>query len=275
MAESHFIFTRIAEYTIPRKEKKWSSSARRMSNRQFNGHARNNEHSRVQEHVSIHIKSMLRDVPLTSPNHTIFKVRHQLREVNKKAYDPQILAIGPYHYGNNKFKFMEVQKLRYLQQLLKIKGQSVRRYTRTLIKEEQRARDHYAETIDLSQERFLAMMIIDGCFIIELFRKYAKKKKIEIEHFLHASAEGRDDYDYDSDPAVESDGYDSVENDFAEGRDESDYDSAEDDFAKNDSAEGRDESDPVMHDLGIRNSIKRDLLLAREPAPTFRLDQAL
>ncbi|KAL3726721.1 hypothetical protein ACJRO7_031595 [Eucalyptus globulus] len=150
-----------------------------MRNHQFNRptqHAGIYDHSMVQDHVSIHIESMLRSMPPTSPKHSIFRVRHQLREVNKKAYDPEILAIGPYHYGNDKFKFMEVQKLRYLQQLLKRrKEESVDGYMPTLRELEQQARNCYADTIDLSHEKFLAMMLIDGCFIVELFRKYNTK----------------------------------------------------------------------------------------------------
>ncbi|KAK3417042.1 hypothetical protein EUGRSUZ_H02793 [Eucalyptus grandis] len=118
----------------------------------------------VQDHVSIHIESMLCSMPPTSPDHSIFRVRHQLREVNEKAYDPEILAIGPYHYGNDKFKFMERRK-----------EESVDGYMPTLRELERQARNCYAETIDLSQEKFLAMMLIDGCFIVELFRKYNMK----------------------------------------------------------------------------------------------------
>ncbi|KAL3726731.1 hypothetical protein ACJRO7_031601 [Eucalyptus globulus] len=127
----------------------------------------------VQDHVSIHIENMLHGMPDTSPKHSIFRVHHQLRQVNEKAYEPVILAIGPYHYGNGKFKFMEEQKLRYLQQLLNRRQEgSVDRYVLILRELEQQARNCYAETIDLSQEKFLAMMLIDGCFIVELFRKY-------------------------------------------------------------------------------------------------------
>ncbi|KAL3726723.1 hypothetical protein ACJRO7_031597 [Eucalyptus globulus] len=143
-----------------------------MSNHQFNQHAGICDPSSVQDHVSIHIESMLRSMPPTSPEHSIFRVRHQLRKVNEKAYDPEILAIGPYHYGNDKFKFMEEQKLQYLQQLLERRKESIDKYMPTLRELEQRARNCYAETIDLSQEKFLAMMLIDGCFIVELFRKY-------------------------------------------------------------------------------------------------------
>ncbi|XP_018716357.1 UPF0481 protein At3g47200 isoform X2 [Eucalyptus grandis] len=143
-----------------------------MSNHQRNQHAGIYDRFRVRDHASIHIENMLRSMPPTSPEHCIFRVRNQLREVNEKAYDPEILAIGPYHYGNGKFKFMEEQKLRYLQQLLDRRKESVDRYMPTLRELEQRARNCYAETIDLSQEKFLAMMLIDGCFIVEFFRKY-------------------------------------------------------------------------------------------------------
>ncbi|XP_010046511.3 UPF0481 protein At3g47200 [Eucalyptus grandis] len=149
-------------------------------------------------------------MPATSPEHSIFRVRHQLRKVNEKAYDPEILAIGPYHYGNDKFKFMEEQKLRYLQQLLERRKERVDRYMPTLREMEQRARNCYAETIDLSQEKFLAMMLVDGCFIVELFRKYNMKIPT-------------------------------------------------------------DEDDPLMHELGIQNSIMRDLLLLENQLPLFVL----
>ncbi|XP_018716353.1 UPF0481 protein At3g47200 isoform X2 [Eucalyptus grandis] len=183
-----------------------------MSNHQFNQHARIYDCSVVQDHVSIHIESMLRSMPPTSLEHSIFRVRHQLRKVNEKAYDPEVLAIGPYHYGNDKFKFMEKQKLRYLQQLLERRKESVDRYMPTLREMEQRACNCYAETIDLSQEKFLAMMLIDGCFIVELFRKYNNKIPI-------------------------------------------------------------DEDDLLMHGLGIRNSIMRDLLLLENQLPLFVLSK--
>ncbi|KAL3726737.1 hypothetical protein ACJRO7_031607 [Eucalyptus globulus] len=154
-----------------------------MSNHQLDQpiqHAGIYDRSMVQDHVSIHIESMLCSLLPTSPEHSIFRVRHQLREVNKKAYDPEILAIGPYHHGNDKFKFMEVQKLRCLQQLLnRREEESIDRYMPTLRELEQKARNCYADTIDLSQEKFLAMMLIDGCFIVELFRGYIIRGIIE------------------------------------------------------------------------------------------------
>ncbi|KAF8015741.1 hypothetical protein BT93_H1312 [Corymbia citriodora subsp. variegata] len=101
---------------------------------------------------------MLSGVPPTLPEQSIFRVHHQLRKVNPKAYKPEILVISPYHYGNDK------------------KNESVDGYMLTLRELEQRARDCYVETIDLSPKEFQAMMLIDGCFIVELFRKYNMEK---------------------------------------------------------------------------------------------------
>ncbi|KAK3435511.1 hypothetical protein EUGRSUZ_C00198 [Eucalyptus grandis] len=117
---------------------------------------------------------MLCGVHLTPQEHSIFKVRHQLREVNEKAYEPEILSIGPYNYGKEKFKSMEEQKMRYVRQmLLRRNEESVDRYMLTLRELEKPARNCYAENIDhLTPEEFLGMMFIDGCFIIELFRNY-------------------------------------------------------------------------------------------------------
>ncbi|KAF8037699.1 hypothetical protein BT93_B0526 [Corymbia citriodora subsp. variegata] len=107
---------------------------------------------------------------IPAARHSIFRVHHHLRKVNEKAYDPEILAIGRYQNGNDKFKFMEEQKLRYLQQLLERRNKgSINRYMLAF-------RDWNSETINSNQENFLAMMLIDGCFIIELFRKCSNEK---------------------------------------------------------------------------------------------------
>ncbi|XP_010023544.2 UPF0481 protein At3g47200 [Eucalyptus grandis] len=148
-----------------------------MSNPQRNQHARNGDQSGMQDHVSIYVQNILHGVPTARPEHSIFRVRHQLRGVNEKAYEPEILAIGPYHSGNDKFKFMEEQKLRYVKRLLwRRREGSVDKYMPALRSMEQWARDCYAEAVDLSQENFLAMMLIDGLFLVELFRKNSIKE---------------------------------------------------------------------------------------------------
>ncbi|XP_048129417.1 UPF0481 protein At3g47200-like [Rhodamnia argentea] len=135
---------------------------------------RNDDQSGTQDPASLYIEDMLSRVPPTSSEHCIFRVRHVMRKANEKAYEPEILAVGPYHHGSARCKFMEEQKMRCVQRLLKRRGEeSVHRYMPILREMEQRARDCYAETIPLSQNEFLAMMLIDGCFIVEFLRKYS------------------------------------------------------------------------------------------------------
>jgi len=105
----------------------------------------------------------------------IFKVHTQLRKVNEKAYDPVMVAIGPYHRGKDDLRLMEDHKLHYLQLLLQRRNESsVETYIKAIRELEGRARRYYAEPISLTTDEFVEMMLLDGCFIIELFRKFAR-----------------------------------------------------------------------------------------------------
>ncbi|XAR54468.1 hypothetical protein NMG60_11029611 [Bertholletia excelsa] len=69
---------------------------------------------------------------------------------------------------------MEEVKLRYLQQLCgRRDDKSVDKYVKAMRDVEEKARGCYAEPISLSKDRFVEMLVLDGCFIIEWFRRYA------------------------------------------------------------------------------------------------------
>jgi hypothetical protein len=127
--------------------------------------------------VSIRIDEKLAGFTPNDPECCIFRVHTQLRNVNEKAYEPQLLAIGPYHRGKGGLRQMEEHKLGYLQQLLQRRNESsVERYIKAMRELEGRARRCYAEPISLTTDEFVEMMLLDGCFIIELFRKWAKEE---------------------------------------------------------------------------------------------------
>ncbi|KAG6731339.1 hypothetical protein I3842_01G125100 [Carya illinoinensis] len=64
----------------------------------------------------------------------VFKVHHRLREINAKAYEPDLLAIGPYHHGKDHLSFMEMHKLRFLHRMLKRRGENgAKRYITAMI----------------------------------------------------------------------------------------------------------------------------------------------
>ncbi|KAK3187802.1 hypothetical protein Dsin_027363 [Dipteronia sinensis] len=126
------------------------------------------------DHVSVCIDAKLSSLPQNPPERCIFKVHYELRSVNEKAYEPEMLAIGPYHRDKNRLQVMEEHKLRYLQQLLRRRNESsVNKYVVELRGFEERARKCYADSLSLSVDKFVEMLLLDGCFIIELFRKYA------------------------------------------------------------------------------------------------------
>ncbi|KAF5933233.1 hypothetical protein HYC85_029404 [Camellia sinensis] len=107
----------------------------------------------------------------------IFRVHDVLRNENKKAYEPEVVAIGPYHHGKDNLKLMEEHKLRYLKQLLNRRNEtSAERYIMAMRESEQKARKSYADPISLDSNKFVEMMLLDSCFIVELLRKNGTKK---------------------------------------------------------------------------------------------------
>ncbi|OWM67648.1 hypothetical protein CDL15_Pgr024733 [Punica granatum] len=125
----------------------------------------------------------LDQLPPTRPTSYIFRVHHELRTVNKKVYEPVMLSIGPYHYDKRQtdLQYMEQHKLRYLNGLIKRKEEEkgasrfdqLSEYLGVLEELEDQARGYYADPVALEKNDFLEMLLLDGCFIIELFRKAA------------------------------------------------------------------------------------------------------
>lgn len=122
--------------------------------------------------VSVRISEKLSNlVPSSEPY--IFKVHKQLRSVNEKAYEPEIIAIGPYHHGKQNLEMMEEHKLRYLQQLLQRKGETnADKYILALRSLESNARRCYAEPMNFTIDEFVEMLLLDGCFVVEVIRKF-------------------------------------------------------------------------------------------------------
>ncbi|GKV06845.1 hypothetical protein SLEP1_g18672 [Rubroshorea leprosula] len=97
-----------------------------------------------------------------------FKVPNLLRKTNEKAYEPQIISIGPYHHGKEHLEGMEAHKMHCLKGLLqRRKETSVHRYVMALKGMEDEIRKCYAEP-SAHGDALVEMMLLDGCFIIEL-----------------------------------------------------------------------------------------------------------
>ncbi|KAL6227138.1 hypothetical protein ACLB2K_001097 [Fragaria x ananassa] len=102
----------------------------------------------------------------------IFRVPRCLAEIHPKTYQPHIVSIGPYHYGNQDLQMMQEHKQRYLRDLLartQSTGPKLDDYLQAVASREQDIRDCYSENIKFGSSDLVAIMVLDGLFIIELF----------------------------------------------------------------------------------------------------------
>ncbi|PRQ38191.1 hypothetical protein RchiOBHm_Chr4g0411041 [Rosa chinensis] len=129
------------------------------------------------------------------PTSCIFRVPQLLRRHNEEAYQPFIVSIGPLHRGGEQFQSIEIVKQWYLYNLLSSMNISLQIFIDRIDKFleqrkegiidrfEQHARSFYAEPLHhINRNDFIEMMILDGCFLIQLFRNFIhgeiKKGKI-------------------------------------------------------------------------------------------------
>ncbi|KAI6690288.1 hypothetical protein NL676_027116 [Syzygium grande] len=125
---------------------------------------------------------------------TIYPAPNTLRSVYLKAFEPKIISIGPHYYpyrlGRTQMHVMEKHKRQFLARLLRGKPElrrsngnmptsTEKRESSDLWKAmqslEQRTRACYSSTFDrIDSNHFVEMMVLDGCFVVELLRLYYK-----------------------------------------------------------------------------------------------------
>ncbi|KAK6914243.1 Protein of unknown function DUF247, plant [Dillenia turbinata] len=127
--------------------------------------------------VVINIKNRISQIHPISAECFIFRICDQVRKVNEKTYTPEVLAIGPYHRKKNSLLPMQGNKLQYLKLFLqKNKEFSLGRLVKAMRMMEGKARRCYKQPVDLSEDEFIEMMLLDSCFVVELFRKFHSKE---------------------------------------------------------------------------------------------------
>ncbi|CAK9155882.1 unnamed protein product, partial [Ilex paraguariensis] len=144
--------------------------------------------SQTIDHIALSIDQELACLPPTPLNPCIFKVFCELRIENEKAYEPKIITIGPFHHGKNNLQEMEEHKMRYLQLLLHQRNEkSVNKYVMALSDMEERTRTCYAESSGLNKVEFVKMVLLDGIFVIELFRKWNARSSYTNDPVIQSS----------------------------------------------------------------------------------------
>ncbi|KAM7266837.1 hypothetical protein ACFE04_009003 [Oxalis oulophora] len=111
------------------------------------------------------------------PECCIFQTPKILSRHNKKAYIPNGFAIGPFHHRKTPIlKATEKIKLKYLRGILNRSSTSREEKLQELLKAVSQVQEHarkcYAGLVEYYDSKtFVEMLVVDGCFIIELFRK--------------------------------------------------------------------------------------------------------
>ncbi|XP_052482035.1 UPF0481 protein At3g47200 isoform X1 [Gossypium raimondii] len=109
--------------------------------------------------------------PSQEESFTIFKVPHRLREVNEKAYEPNVISVGPYHYRKPHLARMEGFKKRQFEKIAKKTNLGLNQFREAMKHLEGKTRKCYEQPLhpDLEvEENFLDMMVYDGCFVVQL-----------------------------------------------------------------------------------------------------------
>lgn len=141
-----------------------------------------------EKHVVVHVDDLWPDAlskklaasknkPSNSSSWTIFRVPPTIYKSDETAYDPKIISIGPYHRGKHHVQAMEEHKWWYLRDFL-ARSNSIKLEDciNAIEKMEMEARLCYSNsTHDITSHDFVEMMVLDGCFMIELFLKQKEK----------------------------------------------------------------------------------------------------
>ncbi|XP_022718687.1 UPF0481 protein At3g47200-like isoform X8 [Durio zibethinus] len=117
---------------------------------------------------------------------TLYKVPHRLRQVNPKAYEPNVISIGPRHHGKQHLKATEVIKSRLFSRMIKDSKLEPKDFVETMKPIEKQVRECYEEPLDhIDSDTFVKMMILDGCFIVQLFQgNYPSEYPFNLNGFL-------------------------------------------------------------------------------------------
>ncbi|XP_061370440.1 UPF0481 protein At3g47200-like [Gastrolobium bilobum] len=105
----------------------------------------------------------------------IYRVPYEIRQFNDDAYTPKVISIGPYHYGHERLQNMESHKLIYCKRFIERTKTSLESLVSCVQESEPDVRRCYSESIKLSVEEFVELILVDCCFIFELFLTHDSK----------------------------------------------------------------------------------------------------
>ncbi|KAH1083429.1 hypothetical protein J1N35_023190 [Gossypium stocksii] len=101
---------------------------------------------------------------------------HDTTHQTNGAFKPQIISIGPNHHGKPHLEAMESQKLHFLDSIIRQQPEGLEHYIDAYMSIEQFVWDSYAEHDQKERDKFRAIIVLDGLFVVQLFRKVKDPK---------------------------------------------------------------------------------------------------
>ncbi|KAF8035397.1 hypothetical protein BT93_C1430 [Corymbia citriodora subsp. variegata] len=114
------------------------------------------------------------NVPSSWAKLSIYRFPCYLKNGEDKAWVPQIVSLGPYHHGGKHLHHMERHKWLCLQHILERSCQGIGLYLDLVKKVERKARACYEGRISMSSDEFVEMIVLNGCFVIEMLQGFAE-----------------------------------------------------------------------------------------------------
>ncbi|XP_040375810.1 UPF0481 protein At3g47200-like [Oryza brachyantha] len=132
--------------------------------------------AKQEDTVCVNIGRILEQLsrPARLDGYSIYRVPANVRSStdNKKHYEPRLVSVGPYHRNKEHLRAMEDRKRLYLLRFLDDGGRRhglLQDCAARLRELQARARACYFESPDGDGDEFVEMLLLDGCFVLQLF----------------------------------------------------------------------------------------------------------
>ncbi|KAJ6300614.1 hypothetical protein OIU76_021417 [Salix suchowensis] len=106
------------------------------------------------------------------PEPNIPEVPGKLKEKKEECYRPEAVSIGPYHYSDREGKLQQVEKLKARMMVefvddIKAPREEFYVNVKGVLQNAKGCYHHESITENFTDEEFIKMMFIDGCFILQ------------------------------------------------------------------------------------------------------------
>ncbi|CAN6356041.1 unnamed protein product [Urochloa humidicola] len=106
--------------------------------------------------------------------HSIYRVPACIKDLNRKAYQPQVVSLGPFHHGEPQLLPMDAHKRRALVHFLRRARRPLAEFAAAVTGARERLEGAYQGLGDewrgAGEHRFVELMVTDGCFLLEVMR---------------------------------------------------------------------------------------------------------